>query len=403
MRGGSGNDVLIGGAGNDRLEGSTGNDTYFLNRGGGHDTISEVAWHEVKVAYIKEWREEWVWEEEFYYEYDPWMGFFEYSWGSWVSYQMPVYGHRDETCATEGGNDTLQVGYGILLSDLLVNTVRDESGDENLKIELKPMQTLSFSDGSTAEIADSVTIEQWSESRFRVETFTMITGFSFSMADIDFAKTGNNDDEVLDAAVFAASGREQFWLAGGEGDDTILGSASHDILIGGTGQDRIEGGHGNDTYLYSFGDGELTISDVGGRDAIAFDVGIRLEDLVLAKEGDLLSITLREYAGAEDESEAPKNQIRIEQWSQGNHKIEQLQFSDGQTFDLSRLHDARTHRGEGNYKISANHYNNWIETGSGNDEIFAYLGMILSTPCQGMIKFGLALVTIWALVAQEMT
>jgi hypothetical protein len=39
---GAGNDRLIGGSGNDTLSGGTGNDTYLVNRGEGHDTLSDT-------------------------------------------------------------------------------------------------------------------------------------------------------------------------------------------------------------------------------------------------------------------------------------------------------------------------------------------------------------------------
>ncbi|MBL8506517.1 MAG: hypothetical protein JNJ51_09175 [Methylobacillus glycogenes] len=44
LNGYAGDDTLTGGTGNDALDGGPGSDTYILNKGDGHDTISDMDW-----------------------------------------------------------------------------------------------------------------------------------------------------------------------------------------------------------------------------------------------------------------------------------------------------------------------------------------------------------------------
>lgn len=67
---------------------------------------------------------------------------------------------------------------------------------------------------------------------------------------------------------------------GGDGDDTLVGSAGTDTLIGGAGQDSVTGGRGNDTIdlgigndgaVWNPGDGSDAISGGDGNDLLQFN------------------------------------------------------------------------------------------------------------------------------------
>ncbi len=52
-------------------------------------------------------------------------------------------------------------------------------------------------------------------------------------------------------------------LIGGSGADTLMGQSGNDTLIGGIGSDILDGGEGSDNYLYSTGDGRDLYADSG--------------------------------------------------------------------------------------------------------------------------------------------
>ncbi|MBW8727460.1 MAG: hypothetical protein JF625_20210 [Inquilinus limosus] len=86
---------------------------------------------------------------------------------------------------------------------------------------------------------------------------------------------GGNDR--LDASLLPVS--MVLVLDGGEGNDTLIGSASADLLLGGAGNDLVIGakgddtaflGSGDDTFAWAPGDGSDTIEGGPGTDSLAF-------------------------------------------------------------------------------------------------------------------------------------
>lgn len=337
IEGGAGDDVLTGGRGDDILRGGLGNDIYIFNRGDGHDTIDESIFN-VTISGTTETVAGSA--EDFSVgsmagktgDYDVWVN--ETRTGAVVA---PI----------EGGNDILQFGNYIDVTDLIVNTDGDGIG-ASLVVELDPVV-------EGADVQDSVTISNWGTPEFRVETFRFSNGFSIDVSDIGYANTGGAENDVIETAMteFGATTyvAGAAWLSGGAGDDTITGSGTYDyndILIGGAGDDRLEGGLGDDTYVFGRGDGHDTILDGGssavgtdaanpGGDKLLFNVGITIEDLILQRDGNTMNI----YVANQNDMTVPLTEltdvVSVENWNVAGNRIELLQFFNGLDFDVSDI------------------------------------------------------------------
>ena len=336
--GGAGDDVLIGGLGNDILRGGLGNDTYIFNRGDGQDTIDESIFDVVDGAVATTEYGTGDFSEELQTFTKTTGGKFPVT----ETYQENVWVSESRTGATitalEGGDDVLQFGIFIDISDLIVTTT-GTSATSDLIVELEPVV-----DGDA--ITDSVSIANWGATEFRVETFRFANGFTLDASAIGHAVNGDGSDDLITVESVGLEGGDGAWLAGGDGNDTLIGSESGDILMGGAGADRAKGGLGDDTYVFGRGDGLDVIYDAGssavgddtatpGGDKLLFGAGITIEDLILQRDGD----DMRIFVADEDNLTVPLAElgdaVTIEAWDATGNRVELLQFFNGLDFDIS--------------------------------------------------------------------
>ena len=282
--GGSGNDLLeagddadflAGGAGDDALLGGGGNDQYYYQRGDGHDNILDVATGTVidRVEY-----EEVV----------------EYHTGSGKSANTNYVnelrtGLIESAGQIDGGIDTLEFGYGINVEDVLFTI----DGD-NAVVELRNTDDsdTGADESDTVSGDGSITIQDWSNEKSRIENFAFATGITLDMSQIESGQTGHG---AVDDLVGTQDGD---WINSGGADDTVQGGDGKDILIGGDGDDWISGGddnYKNDRYSKDFifgGDGDDRIYSRGGDDIVSGGAGDDYisgsygNDLIFGDEGD---------------------------------------------------------------------------------------------------------------------
>ncbi|HET8899978.1 MAG TPA: calcium-binding protein, partial [Rhodanobacteraceae bacterium] len=135
------------------------------------------------------------------------------------------------------------------------------------------------------------------------------------------------DDRVL-----GLDGDDQ--LIGGSGADSLFGGNGNDSLTGGAGDDTLNGGAGNDSYFFEPGFGHDVIEnydDQAGRlDKIMFGGNIIAADVTVKRSGDDLLLSL-----------AAGDSIRVRSHfvgeGSGAYSINQIQFSDGQTWGMAEL------------------------------------------------------------------
>ena len=74
-------------------------------------------------------------------------------------------------------------------------------------------------------------------------------------------------------------------LNGGDGNDTIIGSAGNDIVIGGRGNDTALLGAGDDTFVWNPGDGSDTVDGQAGIDTLLFNGANIAEKIDISANG----------------------------------------------------------------------------------------------------------------------
>jgi Ca2+-binding RTX toxin-like protein len=89
--------------------------------------------------------------------------------------------------------------------------------------------------------------------------------------------SGNNGNDTINAGdgndtVSGGNGNDT--INGGPGNDTISGGDGNDRIVGGTGNDTMTGGSGKDIFVFGPSFGTDTVTDFGGSDQIEFDDGV---------------------------------------------------------------------------------------------------------------------------------
>ena len=208
--------------------------------------------------------------------------------------------------------------------------------------------------------------------RFVFNNGLAVTGFQFLGAGA--SGTAGNDILTGGAGNDTINGGDGWdFIDGGAGADTLDGGTGNDILRGGTGNDTLNGGQGDDTYAFARGDGADTVYDDyrplkpdpnsvgggfgggigggvgggtlvptptdGGRDTLAFGVGISLSDITATLSGNNLILGVKDPAhpGAQ-----LTDTITLQDWKLAYNSIELFRFADGSTLDLSAGQSALT-------------------------------------------------------------
>ncbi|NIJ21113.1 Ca2+-binding RTX toxin-like protein [Sphingomonas naasensis] len=260
-----GNDILIGGAGDDVLSGDGGDDVYRYAAGDGNDVINDN-----------------------------------------------ITGSGGQL-----GFDTLELGAGILTSDLNVTI---EPNLRDFRITFKNVAgsillTSSYSQGSGA-----------------IEKLLFADGTQWLYGDLVMRASGATPgDDVL----YGSSAGEV--LNGGGGNDTLDGRGGNDTLAGGIGNDTLYGGSGDDRYLFNPGDGQDTINEYdregAGFDRLVLGSGILSSDIQVSQANNGNDIVLK-IAGTSDQI----TMRNANYWSAG-FRIDQIDFSDGTSWSFRQLFD----------------------------------------------------------------
>ncbi|KYG21651.1 hypothetical protein SE92_16435 [Bradyrhizobium sp. AT1] len=182
--------LVAGGVNADYLR-VAGNDTYMFNRGDGVATYSDHYEYQQQVVVATS---DELGNISHHYEYP--------------------YLHGN------GGSDTLLFGAGIRASDV---TVRLSGSDLIVGLRDATNANVTF-----AQIADKVTLKNWTDTLDRIETF-----------------------RFADGTVWSASAM----IFGGVGNDTFTGTAGADLFVGGLGNDTYTVNNASDVVMENAGEG----------------------------------------------------------------------------------------------------------------------------------------------------
>lgn len=398
LTGDDGDNVLTGGIGNDQLKGGFGDDTYVWNIGDGADTIEEggallqeavTASGALAPGYtVSSWTQ--IGETDYYY-YDDDYYFEEYEYSyfeleitgpdgevvyySDQYYEDILYGYPDAPppvayiqsgwlggfARTNGqqvtrqvidpsansGNDTLEFGAGISLSDLSFA----RSGDD-----------LIIRHGGLA--TSQVTIKGHYSTSGAVEDIVFGDGFSVALssilvADSNAQRVGSSGDDLITGrfGTFADN------LAGGDGDDVLSGYAGNDQLSGGDGDDVLEGGAGADILNGGAnGDAGDTVRYVRSA-AVTIDLASTGAQSGGDAQGDTL-IGVENVVGSQTGAD-------ILRGTEGNNRFDGL---DGNNQIWGRGGDDVIIAGKGADKLYGDAGDDNIDAGDGNDDVYGGVG-----------------------------
>ena len=240
-----------------------------------------------------------------------------------------VKGSGATTIADTGGRDTIQLGSGILATD--VTYVRN-GNDLVIMIAGGDSVTVKNQFASvTAKDADGDTKVTHPGA---IEVLKFANGVKINLnGGIGLIQTAGSGNETLKGG----AGDDTFYA--GSGSDVISAGAGKNVIIAGTGTLAVTAGSGDDTYVFNKGFGNTTIRDSGGSNVIKLGAGISMDDLSFARAGrDLIvkaanggSITIKnQFAAASDSDD--KGAVDKDDLSRG---IQTLVFADGTTFNMS--------------------------------------------------------------------
>jgi len=327
VQGSSADDVLSGSAGNDGMDGGAGNDTYLFGYGSGQDFISSY----------------------------------------------------DDT--TPNKLDTVQLGAGIGLNDVVLAREDNDliitlagSGDvlcvaHHFRSSQEQVEQIRFADGTT-----------WNTAAINTR---LLTG----SADSDVLYGGSGDDSLDGGAgsdeLYAADGNDTLIggggsdtlyggagndsLSGGSSDDFLYGDTGNDVLDGGTGNDVMDGGAGNDTYLFGHGSGLDIIRSYDDftpnkLDTVQLGAGIGLNDVVLARDGNDLVITLPDSG----------DMLRVaNHFRSSQEQIEQIRFADGSTWNTAAINTRVLTGSSGSDVLYGGSGDDSLDGGAGSDQLYA--------------------------------
>src|SRR6202012_5787683 len=95
---------------------------------------------------------------------------------------------------------------------------------------------------------------------------------------------GGAGNDIIDASGLHAN-QVKLTINGGDGNDTITGSAGNDTIIGGRGNDVTNMGAGDDTFVWNPGDGSDTVDGGAGNDTLLFNGANVNENIDISANG----------------------------------------------------------------------------------------------------------------------
>ena len=101
---------------------------------------------------------------------------------------------------------------------------------------------------------------------------------------------GQGGDDTIDASGLDA-GAIGLQLNGGDGVDTLIGSAGDDLFNGGRGNDVALMGAGDDTFVWNPGDGSDTVEGQAGVDTMLFNGANIGENIDISANGERVRFT----------------------------------------------------------------------------------------------------------------
>ncbi|MDP1612945.1 MAG: VCBS domain-containing protein [Sulfuritalea sp.] len=289
LLGGAGNDYLLGGLGDDILDGGEGNDVYFYTTGEGNDRIVDAG----GVDYL-------VFNNILWGQLRLGTGSLKLSLPDGSEIHLDDFDPDNPYAA--GGIEYFQFAdYTVMTKGQLIDA-----------LGIAPTGT------PEADVLSGTALAETIEALAGDDVVTARAGndtiFGGDGADVVYAGEGND-------MIFGGNGDDV--LLGEAGDDTLYGDAGNDLLSGGSGSDALRGGEGDDTYLFQTGDGQDTVTDALGSNAIALGAGLTLDAIVFTRQGSDLLVAIKNTS----------DHLTVKDWYAADSHFASLTLGDGTLLD----------------------------------------------------------------------
>ncbi|MCK1742518.1 calcium-binding protein [Bradyrhizobium sp. 139] len=274
--GGDGNDKITGGRGDDVARLGAGDDTFVWNPGDGSDTVLGDAGMDTLVFN-----------------------------GSNVAETMSIGPNGGHALLTRDvgaivmdldGIERVQIAAAGGADNITVNDLAG-TGIAQVAIDLSADSGSQSGDGA----ADRVTVNgSAGDDNISVVTSGGSIVVSGLEAQVTIAHADAGDvlgvngglgNDVINASAIKAGQLFSLNLNGGDGNDTITGSAGNDTVIGGRGNDVANLGAGDDTFIWNPGDGSDTVEGGKGTDTLAFNGANINENINISANGGRVLFT----------------------------------------------------------------------------------------------------------------
>ena len=283
--GSDGNDILIGGTGNDTITGAHGDDVAFMgdgddkfiwNPGDGSDTVEAQAGTDTLVFN-----------------------------GSNATENIDIAANgsrvrlfRDVGNVTMDLNGVERIQLGALAGADII-TVNDLTGTDTNQVAIDLAAAgATTGDGEADQVIvngsagdDAIKIARNSAGVITVNGLT--AKISIAHADVTgdaLTINGFGGNDTIDASALPANA-VNLVLNGGDGDDTIIGTAGNDTVFGGRGNDVALMGKGDDTFVWNPGDGNDTVEGQAGTDTLLFNGANINENIGISANGSRVLFT----------------------------------------------------------------------------------------------------------------
>ncbi len=258
-----------------------------------------------------------------------------------------------------GGDDIL---YGNNGSDLYLYTEGD--GSDTI-IESSSASGETDTLVLTDVTRDGVTLAR---SGFNLLITIISTGAVINVVD-HFRSEKTGLEKIVFADGSALMNRDQilslFPQQGTSGADTLTGGIGEDLLQGGAGNDLLRGGQGSDRYLFSLGDGQDVVEEIGTAgetDVLVLGPGINAADVTVSQANSGYDLVLA-VNGTTD-----KVSLRYQLYGTA-YGVERVEFGDGTVWDYATLFDRSALATAGNDTLYGDYRANTLTGGGGNDTL----------------------------------
>ncbi|QOZ68735.1 beta strand repeat-containing protein [Bradyrhizobium arachidis] len=274
--GGDGNDKVTGGRGNDVADLGAGDDLFTWNPGDGSDTVEGGAGTDTLVFN-----------------------------GSNVAENMSISANGTRTLLTRDvgaivmdldGVEHVQIAAAGGADNITVNDLTG-TGVTQVAIDLSASPGSTSGDGA----ADRVTVDgsagddnisvTTSGSSIAVNGLAAQVTIAHSDAGDVLSVNGGAGNDVINASTIKPGQPFSLDINGGDGNDTITGSAGNDIVNGGRGNDVANLGAGDDTFVWNPGDGSDVVEGGKGTDTLQFNGANISENINISANGGRVLFT----------------------------------------------------------------------------------------------------------------